>query len=152
MSETTRRCSQCRSLQPLEAFGKWVGGRNGHRAYCKACRSDYDRRYRQANKATVQAKNARRQAIKLGQTPDWCSPGTAAYAAIQDIYVTAEALEDATGLKFHVDHIVSLSNGGQHRPDNLRPLRDDHNIAKGSRTDWLPPEPVYRRVTFVTYM
>lgn len=126
-------------------------GRDGRRAYCKSCKAEEDRAYRRNNKATIYAKNARRRALKLGQTPDWCSPVTAAYAAIQDIYVTAEALEDATGFKFHVDHIVSLSNGGQHRPDNLRPLRADHNIAKGSRMDWLPPKPVFLRVSFVTY-
>ena len=100
-----------------------------------------------AMQADFNAKNARRRAAKLDQTPEWCKPGTEAYKEIQATYVTAEALSDATGLEFHVDHIVSLSNGGQHRPDNLRPLRADQNISKGSRTDWLPPEPVFRRRT-----
>ena len=151
MSETTRRCTQCRELKQLEEFGRYKYGRQGRRAYCKSCRSEYDRQYRRDNKSKVSAKNARQRALRLGQTPDWCAPGTPAYADIQSAYVTAEALTDATGLEFHVDHIVSLSNGGQHRPDNLTPLRADQNIAKGSRTDWLPPKPVFLRVSFVTY-
>ena len=149
MSETTRRCTQCRELLPLEAFGKYKYGRNGRRAYCKACRSEYDRRYRQENKATVLAKNSRHRAIKLGLTPDWCAPGTEAYVDIQSMYSTAEALSVATGLEFHVDHIVSLANGGEHRPDNLQPLRGDQNIAKGSNPDWTLPSPQFVRVTFV---
>lgn len=150
MSEETRRCcSQCRELKPLEAFGKYKYGRNGYRAYCKACRSEYDRRYRQENKATVKAKNARRRALKRGLTPAWCAPGTEAYVDIQSMYSTAEALSDATGLEFHVDHIVSFANGGEHRPDNLQPLRADQNIEKGKNPDWTPPRPTFVRVTFV---
>lgn len=149
MSETTRRCSQCRDFKALEKFGRYKYGRNGRRAYCKACRSEYDRRYRQENKATVQAKNVRRRALKLGLTPDWCAPGTEAYVDIQAVYSTAEALSDATGLEFHVDHIVSFANGGEHRPDNLQPLRADQNIEKSSNIDWTAPSPTFMRVTFV---
>ena len=151
MSEETRRCTQCQLVKPLREFGVYRYGRDGHRAYCKPCNAEQNRIYRRDNRAKIYAKNARRRALKLGLTPDWCTPGTEAYAEIQATYVTAEALADATGLEFHVDHIVGLSNGGQHRPDNLRPLRADHNIAKGSRMDWSSPEPVFHRVSFVTF-
>ena len=70
--------------------------------------------------------------------------------AIEDVYVLAHLLTIITGYQFVVDHKIPLAKGGQHRPDNLQPLRGDQNTAKRDRLDWTPPNPVFEKVTDLT--
>ena len=62
--------------------------------------------------------------------------------------ILADLLTIITGFRFVVDHKIPLAKGGQHRPDNLTPLKDAHNTQKRDRLDWTPPEPVFNRVTY----
>lgn len=47
------------------------------------------------------------------------------------IYKQARELTQATGIKHHVDHIIPLSQGGTHHPDNLQVLTEQENTQKG---------------------
>lgn len=37
----TKECSKCQKTKPLDDFAKFIRGKHGHRAQCKACDSDY---------------------------------------------------------------------------------------------------------------
>ena len=50
---------------------------------------------------------------------------------IREFYKEAKRLEKETGIKYHVDHIVPLSKGGLHIPQNLQVLTATDNIIKG---------------------
>lgn len=42
-------CSRCKKLKPLAEFHKWSAAQDGHVAYCKQCKNNYDRGYYQTN-------------------------------------------------------------------------------------------------------
>ena len=48
-------------------------------------------------------------------------------------YDTAKCLESITNNKYHVDHIIPLSKGGQHLPWNLQILTAEENIKKSNK-------------------
>lgn len=64
------------------------------------------------------------QAAKRGVT---CGP----LDVLETIYRTCP-----TG--YHVDHIVPISRGGSHTPDNLQYLPAAENLRKGAREDYTP--------------
>ena len=51
---------------------------------------------------------------------------------IKDIYKMAKELEVKTGIKHHVDHILSIKNGGLHVIENLQILTATENLRKGA--------------------
>ena len=46
----TKTCTKCGMDQPLSAFGKHKGCKDGLRPTCKACRNSYYKEYRQEHK------------------------------------------------------------------------------------------------------
>lgn len=52
---------------------------------------------------------------------------------IYKIYQDAKQLTEETGIEHHVDHIVPLSSGGLHHPDNLQILTKEENLQKATR-------------------
>ena len=128
-------CVECRRKQTREYGSTW-----------RKENPDYNRKWCEDNVEQKTAIIARRRATKLAQTPSWCLPGTDGARRINEIYATAAALSDATGIDFVVDHIVPLSEGGLHEPSNLTPLPAPLNASKGSRTDWTPDDPIFESV------
>ena len=55
------------------------------------------------------------------------------YHDVLTFYTEARALTHETGVSHEVDHIVSLTKGGAHAPDNLQVLTKAENRAKGDR-------------------
>ena len=49
------------------------------------------------------------------------------------IYERCRMLTEITGIQHHVDHIIPISKGGQHHPDNLQILTAEENLKKGSK-------------------
>tara|TARA_B100000287_G_C20525872_1_gene738825 strand:+ start:141 stop:785 length:645 start_codon:yes stop_codon:yes gene_type:complete len=53
---------------------------------------------------------------------------------IKNIYEEKDLLNLNAGyIKYHVDHIIPLSRGGAHHPNNLQILKAEENLKKGSK-------------------
>lgn len=92
------------------------------------------RTWKQRNPAHRRAKAAERRAMKLQRTPAWLTADD--FAAIKAIYAEAAEKIAATGLCWHVDHIVQLLGknvSGLHDPWNLQVIPGSENMRKGNR-------------------
>ena len=88
------------------------------------------REYKRQRREYYSALQMKRQAIKLNailQSTD--------LSAITKLRKKANRMEEKTGKKYHVDHIIPLSKGGAHHQDNLRIITAKENMAKGSKFD-----------------
>jgi hypothetical protein len=87
--------------------------------------------WRASNPGVLRDLSARRKSRIAQATPPWADRGK-----IRAVYLEADAIERATGVKQHVDHIVPLQGKyvcGLHVHWNLRPIPADDNIRKGNR-------------------
>ena len=92
------------------------------------------RAWKLRNPAHRRAKAAERRAIKLQRTPAWLTD--AHLSAIKAIYAEATEKTVATGVCWHVDHIVPLLGenvSGLHVPWNLQVITGSENMRKGNR-------------------
>lgn len=72
-----------------------------------------------------------RQALKRQAVPVWAD-----FSKIKAFYAKARKLEERTGERYHVDHIVPLKSPlvcGLHCEENLTILKAPENIRKGNR-------------------
>jgi len=84
----------------------------------------------------ARAKVRRDQAIRLLRVPKWLTNED--LQAIQEVYTNARKIEEATGIKQHVDHIVPLQGttvSGLHVPTNLQIIPATSNLTKGNSYD-----------------
>ena len=112
-------CTKCGETKAVSQFSKRTTG--SYQSYCKSCASEYNRKYKQANRERATAREAQRRAKLLNATPQ--------YACLETI--TAIYKECPKG--YHVDHIIPLAKGGQHLEHNLCYLPKLINIAKSDR-------------------
>lgn len=92
------------------------------------------RAWKLRNPAYRRAKVAERRAMKLQRTPAWLTD--AHLSAIKAIYAEAAKKTAATGVCWHVDHIVPLLGenvSGLHVPWNLQIITGSENMRKGNR-------------------
>ncbi len=52
---------------------------------------------------------------------------------VKAIYKARSRISKCTGICFHVDHIIPIARGGEHKPSNLQLLPAKINIRKGAR-------------------
>lgn len=52
---------------------------------------------------------------------------------ILHIYKECANITEETGIQHHVDHIIPISKGGKHHPDNLQILTATENIRKSNK-------------------
>ena len=100
-----------------------------NRDFLLAQQKEYSRKNPDKNRA----KEARRRASKLNATPSWLTDEQKAH--INRTYKLAQMMQDITGDKYHVDHIVPLQGKdvcGLHVPQNLQVLRADLNLSKSN--------------------
>jgi hypothetical protein len=84
-----------------------------------------------AHPERVSAISARRKAQRLRATPAWANQ-----FFIDEIYRLARLRTEATGFKWHVDHIVPLRSSrvcGLHVEHNLQVIPAKQNMVKGNR-------------------
>ena len=92
-----------------------------------------NRQWTKDNPEKNREKAARRRARKLSATPSWLSAEQR--AKIKRLYKLATLMEEITGVKYHVDHIIPLQGQnvcGLHTPENLQVLRADLNLSKSN--------------------
>lgn len=91
----------------------------------------YDSIYAQENKNKINAKQAKRRALKHNATVSWRNN-----AKILAIYMECAELTKATGIKHHVDHIIPLISKevcGLHWEANLQILTAHENLTKHNK-------------------
>lgn len=92
------------------------------------------REYKKNNAGKVNALNAKRRARKLNQTPDLIQDEK---YQVEMIYKRSQEL----GPDWQVDHIIPLSKGGLHHPDNLQIVTKEYNLEKRAKLNFrLPTE------------
>ena len=97
--------------------------------------------WKQNNKDKVNLDYAKRRALKLKATP------VLTKQELQDIeliYKLAQQLSNIGGTNYHVDHIVPLSKGGLHHPDNLQVLTQRDNLCKSAKLDYKYQDEVFK--------
>ena len=88
-------------------------------------------KWSRANRDTINARTARRNAVKLKATPAWAD-----LSEIRKFYEEADRLTKATGIPHEVDHIYPLQGTlvcGLHWEGNLQILTKTENIRKRNR-------------------
>jgi 5-methylcytosine-specific restriction endonuclease McrA len=54
---------------------------------------------------------------------------------VKGIYEASQRISKCLGVTFHVDHIVPISKGGQHTPDNLQIVPAKWNLQKSNKNN-----------------
>lgn len=124
-------CKKCNEVHSKKAFGYSSTLWDNLRSECKQAEKKYELTRNVQNRKKYEIK---RNLNKLLATPSWLS--VAQKYEIADFYVQAALLEEKTGVKYHVDHIVPLQGKnvcGLHVPWNLQILTADSNLSKGNR-------------------
>ena len=145
---STKTCNDCKEDKELTEFSKNSSSKDGFRSECKVCKGIKDEKYRLANKSKIKERqknyysnnkstffhhNATRRARHKLATPTWLSCSQKAH--IKRTYDLAELMEDITGEKHHVDHIIPLKGKGVcglHVPWNLQVLPASVNLSKSN--------------------
>ena len=107
-----------------ERTAKW---RSANAEYCK----ELSRTWAKNNPSKMAAQASKRRAKLLNATPVWAD-----FKAIQIEYDLADWCSKATGIKYHVDHIVPLQGKnvcGLHVPNNLQVIPATDNLKKNNK-------------------
>lgn len=90
-------------------------------------RLGFEHKYRENNKGKDAQKSAKRRALML------CDLTSKEKEQVDIIYETAQWCSLVVGEAVHVDHIIPISKGGLHHPDNLQILTALDNMAKSDQ-------------------
>ena len=88
--------------------------------------------YNKANKEKIDAKNARRKALKRNQIPVHLRDCPNEKQRLVKTYKLRNILSEATGVQHHVDHMWPLSDGGPHWSGNLQVIPAYDNLSKNA--------------------
>jgi len=100
----------------------------------KARYIEYQKNYLISNRDKINAKTAKRRALKLKATPSWLTKTD--FDQIAELYTCAQMFKLYTGQEYHVDHIVPLQGKnvcGLHVPWNLQVIPAKENVTKSNK-------------------
>jgi hypothetical protein len=103
----------------------------------KGKRGKNSKKWRNKNADANRAQGAARRARKRNAVPSWLTENDR--LEIFKIYSLAKWTEEATGERFHVDHLYPLTSDflcGLHVPSNLIVMSADDNLSKNNK--WWP--------------
>jgi len=90
-------------------------------------------KWRKENMGAFKASQAKRRARERNATVPLTKEER---GLVSCIYSMCRRLNECTTLEFHVDHIIPLSKGGLHHPENLQILPKNINLMKATRLDF----------------
>nr|AKH48812.1 hypothetical protein [uncultured marine virus] len=134
-------CSSCSvALTAKNAYSK-KGGYQGLDSKCKPCKKAYATRWNKVNDRTEILRKSnfkRKDAIahskhkrRVQKNKIELTYGETLF--VREYFKTAQSLYKETGVKYEVDHIIPLCQGGLHAPWNLQLLTQFENRSKGGR-------------------
>lgn len=94
----------------------------------------YSKAWAKRNKAAVNARGAMYRASKKQATPSWLTDTD--LKKIKLLYTIATKIEEQTGVKMHVDHIIPLNGktvSGFHMPENMQVITAVANMQKHNK-------------------
>lgn len=124
-------CKKCAKIHSKDAFGNSSSLWDGLRSECKLEEKKYELTRDITNRRQYEI---RRNINKLLATPSWLT--IKQKYEIGEFYYAAMKLEEETGTKYHVDHIIPLQGKnvcGLHVPWNLQVIPAKENLSKGNR-------------------
>tara|TARA_R110000787_G_scaffold69319_1_gene154380 strand:- start:27 stop:464 length:438 start_codon:yes stop_codon:yes gene_type:complete len=143
-----KHCNSCDTTKPLEGFHKNKKRKDGHAVHCKPCAINASKKWQRSNSerhlATVQRCHTKHPdvcAAQAGKNTAWKRNGKV-YDSIPhdfDIHATvpfykeARSLSIKLGIKYEVDHIIPIEQGGLHTPNNLRVITATENRSSGGQ-------------------
>lgn len=150
-------CSKCGVEKPHAEFSKHKGKKDGLHCYCKTCdierRNNYynsnkdvvlkqGREYYEKNKEYILKQKRNYRQSNRGRSVERNKSNKRRDLEINGINRLTEneflelklLSEEASmlGKGWHLDHIVPLSKGGRHHPDNLQIVRASYNLRKNN--------------------
>ena len=158
-----KKCKLCNTVKNKECFTKNKRNKDGLSYICKICKrkkekeyylknncknrklksyhknkhkykdvkKEYDKNRYAENKSYYLHIYNKRRCAKIKATPKWADQDK-----IRTIYKKAKWLEELTGLKYHVDHIIPLQGDGVcglHCWNNLQILEASLNLTKKNK-------------------
>ena len=128
-----KTCKKCGAEKPHTEFSKDKRAKDGLQYYCRGCakkwrkeNSEYGKKWYAANSHLRKAINQSRRAKKKQALPQLTDNDKLALKLLAE-----EAL--LLGPNWHLDHIVPISKGGLHHPDNLQIVRASYNFRKNNK-------------------
>ena len=115
-------------------YDSTIEGRVQYRTDNKEHIQKYMQNYQKNKSDKIAYISAKRRASKIKATPCWLTNSDT--TLIQKYYTEAKQLQEATGEKFHVDHIIPLQGKnvcGLHVPWNLQVLPAKDNLTKSNK-------------------
>lgn len=99
----------------------------------------YRKKFNKNNPEKLAAQGIKYRYNKENQTPELTKKNI---ALMKRIYKKSNEL----GVKWQVDHIIPLSKGGLHHPDNLQIIPKVENLKKGNKLDYIVNKSLIERV------
>lgn len=139
-----KMCSKCKEIKLLSEFKKTKANRHGRNSWCKKCHSTYTATHTKrelANKnnhkylSTEKGKSIRMLAkVKRRAYRYNASVNLSETERKYVLYLYGKMrIMRKYGFDVHVDHIVPLSKGGLHIPENLEIIPAEDNLRKNNR-------------------
>ena len=132
-------CVECHKPRAVSFHNRWRPANRhkiaGYNLTWKANNPDYDSQRYKLNPASFKQRATQRKRLLKEQ---YESLSDVNKRKIDLLYEQMSRLNSQHGPgSFHVDHVIPLSKGGKHHPDNLRIITAKENLAKGAK---LPQE------------
>lgn len=144
-----KRCTKCGKLKRLYDFNRCKNGRFGVSSWCKICKNEYKRgwdksnaeykvkykrEYQQEHKELYNSYNTDYRKKLKAQTPELSNREK---KLIRKYYDLVKSLNKSVGyIGYHVDHIIPVSKGGIHHPNNMQILSAKDSMRKGNKIDF----------------